>query len=179
MNIPNILTLSRIILTIPIVAFLYFEPEKWSAVSFAFFIIAALTDYFDGKLARKLNQVSTFGKFLDQISDKIMITSLLLIFMFIGKVDFWLVFVVLFRDTLVSGIRMLAASQSVVIAANYYGKAKTVIQMAFLLFLYFQQIFDWDIPMLAVTFQWLVALITVLSGVTYILDYRRNIERGK
>jgi len=179
MNIPNVLTLSRIVLTIPIVAFLYFEPERWALLSFAIFIIAALTDYFDGKLARKLNQITTFGKFLDQISDKIMVTSLFLVFMFIGRVNFWLVFLILFRDTFVSGIRMLAASEGIVIAANYYGKAKTVTQIILLVFLYLQLILSWNISTIIISLQCVVALITLLSGIVYVFGYLRSGERGK
>ncbi|OAA31236.1 CDP-diacylglycerol--glycerol-3-phosphate 3-phosphatidyltransferase [Kosmotoga arenicorallina S304] len=179
MSIPNLLTLSRIVLTIPLVALLYYEPKEWAIWSFAIFIIASVTDYLDGKLARKLNQVSTLGKFLDQISDKILITSLFLVFMFIGKVNFWLVFLIIFRDTFVSGIRMLAASEGVIIAANYFGKFKTVSQIILLCFLYLQVITNWDITAFVILLQWIVALITLFSGIVYVSGYLRNSERGK
>ncbi|HQN28650.1 MAG TPA: CDP-diacylglycerol--glycerol-3-phosphate 3-phosphatidyltransferase, partial [Mesotoga sp.] len=133
MNLPNLLTLSRIVLTVPALFFLtagngtvlYFL----SAVDF---VVAALTDFFDGRIARKRGLVTDLGKFLDQLSDKILVTSIFLGFLTLSKISVWFLFVMIFRDTMVSGIRMMASNQGRVIAADLFGKAKTVSQMVFI-----------------------------------------------
>ncbi|MFO7881411.1 MAG: CDP-diacylglycerol--glycerol-3-phosphate 3-phosphatidyltransferase [Kosmotogaceae bacterium] len=181
MNLPNILTLSRIIITFPVIFALYFGAGEvhWIIFSAVLYLVAALTDFFDGYFARKMNQITKLGKFMDQISDKFLVTSVFLIFAYQGYVSFWLVFVVVARDILVSGLRMNAASEGKVIAANYFGKAKTVLQMTFVLFVYLEKIAGFDIPIIFQIFQWSVILITAISGLTYLKDSYVFSEGGK
>ncbi len=181
MNLPNTLTLSRIVITFPVIFTIYFGAENvnWILLSAVLYLIAALTDFFDGYIARKRDQITNLGKFMDQISDKFLVTSVFLIFAHQGYVGFWLVFVVVARDILVSGLRMHAASEGKVIAANYFGKAKTVLQMTFILFVYLEKIVAFDIPVIFQIFQWSVILITALSGLTYLLDSNVFSEGGK
>ncbi|TYB95692.1 MAG: CDP-diacylglycerol--glycerol-3-phosphate 3-phosphatidyltransferase [Kosmotoga sp.] len=181
MNLPNTLTLSRIIITFPVIFSIYFAAEdaRWIIFSAVLYLVAALTDFFDGYIARKRNQITKFGKFMDQISDKFLVTSVFLIFAYQGYVSFWLVFTVVGRDILVSGLRMHAASEGKVIAANYFGKAKTVLQMTFVLYVYLEKIIVLDIPVFFQIFQWTVILITALSGLTYLKDSNVFSEGGK
>ncbi|MFW6172708.1 MAG: CDP-diacylglycerol--glycerol-3-phosphate 3-phosphatidyltransferase [Elusimicrobiota bacterium] len=181
MNLPNALTLSRIVITFPVVFTLYFggDDVRWVLFSAVLYLIAALTDFFDGYIARKSNQITNLGKFMDQISDKFLVTSVFLIFAYQGYISFWLVFIVIARDILVSGLRMHAASEGEIIAANYFGKAKTVLQMTFILFVYLERIVAFDIPAIFQIFQWIVILITALSGMAYLLDSNVFSEGGK
>jgi CDP-diacylglycerol--glycerol-3-phosphate 3-phosphatidyltransferase len=116
---------------------------------------------------------------MDQISDKFLVTSVFLVFAYQGYTSFWLVFVVVARDILVSGLRMHAASEGKVIAANYFGKAKTVLQMTFILFVYIERIVELDVPIVFQIFQWVVIFVTVISGLTYLKDSDVFSEGGK
>lgn len=177
MNLPNSLTLMRIILTFPIVALLQPIDNKTAVIiSFILFVIAALTDFFDGYFARKLNMVTNLGKFLDQISDKILVTSLFVVLLSTGKISMWLLLIIVMRDTLVSGVRMIASSKGKVIAADWFGKAKTVSQMVFIIFVYANLIFGiFNQPTLNV-FQWIVGILTAGSGLNYLFKNRMVFE---
>lgn len=177
MNLPNSLTLARIVLTFPIVALLQPIDNKVAVIlSFVLFIIASLTDFFDGYFARKLNMVTNLGKFLDQISDKILVTSLFVVLLATGKISMWLLLVIVMRDTIVSGVRMIASSKGKVIAADWFGKAKTVSQMIFIIFIYANLIFGiFNQPVLNL-FQWLVGILTAGSGLNYLLKNRKVFE---
>ena len=132
MNLPNKLTVLRIVL-IPFMMFFYlasFIPHGiGKIVALAIFIIAALTDLLDGKIARKYNLVSDFGKFMDQIADKFITTTAMILVLFAGITYNWLavlmLLIVVLRDILISGIRMFAASKNYVIPADIYGKVKS------------------------------------------------------
>ena len=133
MNLPNKLTVSRIIAT-PIIVLLFLLPIPYGIGIFfalAVYICACLTDLFDGKIARKTNQVTDFGKFADQIADKFLTTTALILVCFFGVTYWWLdilcVLVVVLRDILVSGVRMLAAKYGEVIAADIFGKIKSFV----------------------------------------------------
>lgn len=138
MNTPNKLTIMRIIL-VPIMVILSFfdipGTVLWGVPMTLFlmdliFVIASITDKLDGYLARKNNEVTTFGKFLDPIADKILVISAMIIFVEMGKMPAWIPIIVIFREFAVSGYRLIAAGQKgKVIAANKWGKLKTVTQM--------------------------------------------------
>lgn len=173
MNLPNKLTLSRVILTFPTLILLTSGNVVGYYFSAVIFVVAALTDLFDGAIARKYDLVTDLGKFLDQISDKILVTSIFLGFLVLSRVSVWFLFSMIFRDTMVSGIRMMASSQGKVIAADALGKVKTVSQMFFIVLLYANLL--WNLPG-TVAIGWieiLVILITVASGLNYLL---KNIE---
>lgn len=128
-NLPNFLTVMRILLTPVIIACLYFETGFWNNMAVVFFVIASLTDYFDGYLARKYQLKSTFGQLIDPVADKILINSVLIMLVASKQLDAFVVIVFMVRDTFVQGIRAYAALENLVIEAVIIGKWKTVFQM--------------------------------------------------
>ena len=126
MNTPNKLTVLRVILVpVFIVCILYWNRY----VALAVFIIASMTDWFDGRIARKYNLVTNFGKFLDPIADKLLVTSALVCFVQLGQLPAWVAIIVIGRDLAVDGLRMMAASKNIVMAAGWSGKIKTAVTM--------------------------------------------------
>ncbi len=196
LNTPNRLTIARIIIT-PI----FLAVIMWATLPHRFLIatliysIAAITDAVDGKLARKNNQVTNFGKLLDPIADKVLTTSALLAFMAMGLCNIWIVMIVLTREFTIASIRMIAASNGVVIPANFWGKLKTVSQMTFTIVImllgecyqYLPQIFNpavtfpsWlTLPNISNFLLWITAVLTVISGAIYIKDSRNVIDYQK
>lgn len=136
MNLPNKLTVLRIVLTPVFMCSLLLQFPHHFLVALLLFIFASVTDFIDGKLARKYNQVTNFGKFLDPLADKMLITAALLGFMVlnIGYGTVWITFIVMFREFLISSLRLAAVSNGKVIAANAFGKIKTVSQMVAIIF---------------------------------------------
>ncbi len=129
LNLPNVLTLSRIAAVPLVVVLLLFESKQncfWAAVVFT---AASITDWLDGYLARKWGIVTVLGKFLDPLADKLIVMAALIMLIPLGRVPAWAVFVVLAREIIVSGIRSIASSEGVVIAASNLGKYKTIFQM--------------------------------------------------
>ena len=126
MNLPNQLTIFRCILIVPFVILLM---NGFDLLSLAIFIIASLTDLLDGKIARKYNLVTNFGKFMDPIADKLLVCSALIILIQLGRIPSWVVLIIIAREFIIGGFRTVAADNGVVIAASYWGKYKTVFQM--------------------------------------------------
>ena len=180
MNLPNKLTLSRIALTPVVLLFmvpLSFMPAAFNAfiltwpgrlVALFLFSAASLTDLYDGRIARAKNIVSTFGKFLDPIADKLLIISVLIAFAELNRLSSFVPVIVLFRELAITGIRLLAAEKGVVIAASRAGKWKTVTQMIAIIALLLN-----NFPFVYVGFSfdywasWLACLITLYSGIDY------------
>lgn len=134
MNLPNKLTLSRVVMVPFFVAFLLFAPEysffKWIAL--AIFIVASLTDLLDGKIARKYNLITNFGKFMDPLADKLLVCSALIGLSSLGVVPAWITIIIIAREFIISGFRLIAAEKGIVIAASMWGKWKTTFQMIML-----------------------------------------------
>lgn len=134
MNLPNKLTLSRVIMVPFFVAFLLLTPKfsyfKWIAL--AIFIVASLTDLLDGKIARKYNLITNFGKFMDPLADKLLVCSALIGLSSLGVIPGWITIVIIAREFIISGFRLIAAEKGVVIAASMWGKWKTTFQMIML-----------------------------------------------
>jgi len=134
MNIANKLTLARIILIPVYVAFLLLDITKYHFwIATAVFIIASVTDYLDGKLARKHQLVSDFGKFADPVADKLLVLSAMICFVQLGMMPAWICIIITAREIAISGFRLICAGKGSVIAASYLGKFKTVTQMAFII----------------------------------------------
>lgn len=182
MNLPNKLTLLRVALVPVFMAFAAvshygredFSP-LWSFTAGAVFAIASLTDFLDGYLARKNNLVTDFGKFADPLADKMLTTAALVYMVVDGVCSPVVLAVVLFREFAVAGVRMLAAAGQKVIAANMWGKVKTVLQMLTILFFYFAAALAGPtnigaVQLIAQALCWAVAAVTVISGVIYIKD---------
>ncbi|MFO7765526.1 MAG: CDP-diacylglycerol--glycerol-3-phosphate 3-phosphatidyltransferase [Pelovirga sp.] len=143
LNLPNILTLSRIVAVPVVVVLLLFESKQacfWAAIVF---LAASLTDWLDGYLARKWEIVTVLGKFLDPLADKLIVMAALIMLIPLDRVPAWAVFVILARDIIVSGIRSIAASEGIVIDASPLGKYKTVFQMIALVVLLLHYEYYW------------------------------------
>ncbi|MBP3457627.1 MAG: CDP-diacylglycerol--glycerol-3-phosphate 3-phosphatidyltransferase [Lachnospiraceae bacterium] len=134
MNLPNKLTLTRVIMVPFFVAFLLLTPKflyfKWIALGI--FIVASLTDLLDGKIARKYNLVTNFGKFMDPLADKLLVCSALIGMSSLGVIPAWITIIIIAREFIISGFRLIAAEKGVVIAASMWGKWKTTFQMVML-----------------------------------------------
>lgn len=173
-NLANNLTLLRI-LSVPIIVLLMYFPAKITmALAMVIFILASLTDLFDGIIARKYNLVTNVGKFLDPLADKILITSVLIMFVHLGWLPAWMVIVIICREITVTGLRAIAADQGLVIAADKYGKLKTVFQVLALcpLLLHYSW-FGFDPVPLGMLFIWCALFMTVFSGINYLLKFSR------
>ena len=164
MNLPNKLTLLRIILVPVFMAVLYmgFPGANW--VALAIFILASFTDLLDGKIARKYNLVTDFGKFADPLADKILVTAAMLWFVELGQMPAWALLIVVTREFAVSGLRMLASNKGRVIAAGWSGKVKTASTMVCIVLMFL------PIPAVVNTVcVWVIALTTLYSGVEYFM----------
>ena len=131
MNLPNKLTLFRVVLIPFFVFFLlapYFE-EYGNYIAVAIFIVASITDFLDGKIARKYNLVTNFGKFMDPLADKLLVCSALICLILLELIPAWVVIIIIAREFIISGFRLVASDNGVVIAASYWGKFKTAFQM--------------------------------------------------
>lgn len=193
MNTPNKLTIARIIATPVFMAALMIEFPYHYTVALVLFIAASLTDMIDGKMARKYGLITDFGKFLDPLADKMLTTAAFLGFikMGIGWQVTWIAFIVLFREFLISSLRLVVVSSGgKVIAANIWGKCKTVSQMAGIIFalLAYALISDFGINgsgfvlacdiIISILF-WVSAVLCIISGVIYLLDSKDYIDPSK
>lgn len=174
MNTPNKLTLLRVVLVPLFMALALMEGTGYKAAALAVFIIASLTDMFDGMLARKYNMVTTFGKFADPLADKMLTSAAFLAFTCLELISPWVLMIVLFREFAVSGVRLVAAGTGDVIAASFLGKLKTVSQMAAIIITFLLLIFPIpgaDIYIINIAV-WISTILTILSGWDYIWKCR-------
>lgn len=145
MNLPNIITLSRIPLMFVVVWLMYQEWTGAATLAFWLFIAAAIGDWLDGYIARKQNLISTFGKFMDALTDKIFVVGIMIAFVELDVIPIYWVLIVLCREFLVSGMRMMAAAKGVVVAAERGGKTKTLTQLIAVGFLLFMPMIQTDL----------------------------------
>lgn len=132
MNLPNKLTIFRMILIVPFVVLLLGGQSicEWADyIALAIFIIASLTDLLDGKIARKYNLVTNFGKFMDPMADKLLVCSAMICLVEMGRIPSWIVIIIISREFMISGFRLIASDNGRVLAASYWGKFKTTFQM--------------------------------------------------
>ena len=179
MTLPNILTCVRVLLIPVFMVLAYQNNMPCDIAALIVYVVACLTDYVDGYLARKNNQVTNFGKFMDPVADKLLVMAALLIFIEDGTIPAWAVAIILGREFIVSALRMVAASEGLVIAANMWGKAKTMITMITLIFLLcpIGPIMLGPISLQDIMI-WITVIITAVSGVTYITDNFAVIKDG-
>lgn len=174
MNLPNALTVLRVLAVPFIVALLYFPTPSTCAFATLLFLIAILTDLADGFLARKYNQVTNFGKFLDPLADKILIASVLVMLVELGWVQAWVAIIVIVREILVTGLRAIAADKGHVIAADKYGKLKTIMQsVALVPLIYHYPLFGIDTAWLGSMLLFVAVVLTVYSGWNYLYGFYR------
>ncbi|HIV91366.1 MAG TPA: CDP-diacylglycerol--glycerol-3-phosphate 3-phosphatidyltransferase [Candidatus Eisenbergiella stercoravium] len=168
MNLPNKLTILRMIMIVPFVVFMLVPiggaAGKWIAL--ALFVIASLTDLLDGKIARKYNLVTTFGKFMDPLADKLLVCSAMICLVELGRIPAWIVIVIISREFIISGFRLVASDKGVVIAASWWGKFKTTFQMIMIILMIA------DISALSIVTQivmWIALILTVVSLIDYLV----------
>ena len=173
MNLPNKLTIIRVCLIPFFVAALLFDHGNnytMRIVANVLFIVASLTDLFDGKIARKYNLVTNFGKFMDPLADKLLVCSALICLIELGQLPAWVVIIIISREFIISGFRLVAADNGVVIAASYWGKFKTTFQMAAVILMIF------NIPALTLVTN-IVVVIAVALPIISLVDYvAKNIK---
>ncbi len=171
-NIANILTFSRIGVVPLIVLILYFPGKISCFFALLLFIVACITDYMDGVVARKYNLVTNMGKFMDPIADKILIAAVLIMLTHLHWVPAWIPIVVISREIIVTGLRAIAADQGKVIAADVLGKAKTLTQMFALgpLLLHYPW-FGFDPTPLGTWILYLALVLTIVSGMNYLRNF--------
>ena len=177
MNIPNKLTIFRVILILPFVLLLLSGSWEWSAalsgglgkyvdyIALGIFIVASLTDLIDGHIARKYNLVTNFGKFMDPLADKLLVCAALIALVELNRIPAWIVILIISRDFIISGFRLVASDNHVVIAASYWGKFKTVFQMVMVCLMIA------DIPQLRVVtniIMWIALALTMISLIDYL-----------
>ncbi len=173
MNLPNKLTVFRVILVIPFVALLLNGYDLWAV---AVFIIASLTDLLDGKIARKYNLITDFGKFMDPLADKLLVCAAMICLVEMGRLPAWMVIVIISREFIISGFRLVASDNGVVIAASYWGKFKTTFQMLMIIVLILNLGGVFDTIGLVLT--WIALILTVVSLVDYLVKNKQVILEG-
>ena len=190
MNLPNKLTVFRVILIVPFVLVMLGSYARWGwlmavfggiadyadYIALGIFIIASLTDLLDGRIARKYNLVTNFGKFMDPLADKLLVCAAMICLVEMDRIPAWIVIIIISREFIISGFRLVAADNRVVIAANYWGKFKTTFQMVMVCLMIA------NIEALALLTQivmWIAVALTIISLVDYLAKNKGVLLDGK
>lgn len=193
MNLPNKLTLSRFALTVAFLAVMFSGMPYRETVALVFFVAAGISDFLDGQIARRRNLITNFGILMDPLADKIMVCSAFIAFVELGWFKAWMTVIIVSRELAITGLRLLAASKNVVLAAERYGKHKTISQIVAVIAIFIDQIirqnqwgsvgnaiFGWHLFgehswtwWVAETFKWLSVALTFISGWVYLWKNRR------
>ena len=184
MNLPNKLTIFRVILIIPFVVLLlgghsgwFGEGAAWADYSaLAIFIVASLTDLIDGKIARKYHMVTDFGKFMDPLADKLLVCAAMIALIEMGRIPSWIVIVIISREFIISGFRLVASDNGVVIAASYWGKFKTTAQMLMICLMIANLP---QLKLLTDIVMWAALALTVVSLADYLVKNRSVMKNTK
>ncbi len=189
MNLPNKLTVFRVILIVPFVLLLLGGHSEWGwfhiifdgimaytdYIALVIFIVASLTDMLDGKIARKYNLVTNFGKFMDPLADKLLVCSAMICLIDMDRIPAWIVIVIISREFIISGFRLVASDNHVVIAASYWGKFKTTFQMI-MVCLMIANIGALNI--LTQVIMWIALALTIISLIDYIVKNKNVLFDG-
>lgn len=188
MNLPNKLTIFRMLLIIPFVVILLGGQAGWfgedtflaDVIAFVIFVVASLTDLIDGKIARKYNLVTNFGKFMDPLADKLLVCSAMIALVEMERIPAWIVIVIIGREFIISGFRLVAADNRVVIAANYWGKWKTTFQMIMvcMMIINLGSVWPW-IQVVTDVVMWIALALTVISLIDYIVKNKDVLKEQK
>lgn len=179
MNLPNKLTVLRMIMILPFVVFMLLPDlvpgGKWIAL--ILFITASMTDWLDGYLARKYHLVTNFGKFMDPLADKLLVCAAMICLVETGKIPSWVVIVIISREFIISGFRLVASDNGVVIAASYWGKFKTVFQMFMIIFM----IVDLGgiFTLISQALMWIALALTIISLLDYLYKNKEVMKETK
>ena len=176
MNLPNKLTMLRILLIPVFMVVLYWDFPGATWVAVAIFIIASFTDLLDGKIARKYNLVTNFGKFMDPLADKLLVCTALICLTSMNRLNVIVVLVIIAREFIISGFRLVASDNGIVIAASYWGKFKTVSQMALIIVLIMDLGGVWNVVGTVLT--WVALFLTVVSLIDYIAKNKQVLTQG-
>ena len=183
MNLPNKLTIFRVILIVPFIILLLGGQAGWfgentfvTDIALAIFIIASLTDLIDGKIARKYNLITDFGKFMDPLADKLLVCSAMIALIEMNRIPSWVVIIIIAREFIISGFRLIASDNGVVIAASYWGKFKTTFQMVMicLMIANFPQL-----QILTNIIMWIALILTVVSLIDYLVKNKDVMKNTK
>ncbi|MGN0354773.1 MAG: CDP-diacylglycerol--glycerol-3-phosphate 3-phosphatidyltransferase [Muricoprocola sp.] len=167
MNLPNILTTVRMILIIPFVILMMIDPMgNGRFAALAIFVIASFTDFLDGYIARKNHLITNFGKFMDPLADKLLVSAAMICLTSIGRLPAWVVIIIISREFAISGFRLIAADNGIVIAAGWWGKFKTVSQMIMIILLIAN--LGGMFAVLEKVFMWIALILTIVSLIDYI-----------
>ncbi len=171
MNLANKITMFRVVMIPVFLVFCYLSLPAGNYIALGIFILASLSDFADGQIARRCNLVTDFGKFMDPLADKVLVTAAMLVFVERGLMPAWVLAVVIAREFAVSGLRMMAATDGKVIAAAWSGKVKTASTMVCIILMFL------PIPEVLNTICWVVILVTtVYSGVEYFIKNKNVID---
>lgn len=183
MNLPNKLTVGRFVLTGVFLVVFFARARFADSIALFIFVLASVTDYWDGEIARRRNLITDFGKLMDPLADKILVCSAFIAFVEGGIIPAWMTVVIVARELAITGLRMLAASKNKVLAAERYGKHKTISQMVAIIAILVMKsypewgkwsspIFDGWLPKFAVACMWLSVFLTGFSGCLYLWKNR-------
>ena len=182
LNLPNKLTLARIFLVPFIIVFLIAGEKVPNYTAAAIFFAAVLTDWLDGRIARSRRQVTTLGELLDPIADKLLISTALISLVQVGRAPAWMVVLIVGRELAITGLRTIAASQSILIRSSDFGRYKMFAEVAAVILL----ILDWPprlgvvaIPSLGLLFLWGAMLLSIISGIDYFLKFWKVIDLNR
>ena len=191
MNLPNKLTIIRVLLIVPFVVLLLGGNAGWfgenelipNVIALAVFIVASLTDLADGKIARKYNLVTNFGKFMDPLADKLLVCSAMIALVEMGRIPSWVVIIIIAREFIISGFRLIASDNGVVIAASYWGKFKTTFQMVMVCLMLVNVpggISWWPwLNVLTQVVMWIALVLTVVSLIDYLVKNKGVLKEQK
>ena len=175
LNLPNTLTLLRILLVPVVVVALLDETPNGDAIAAGVFALAALTDGLDGWIARNRGEITTFGKLMDPLADKLLVTAALVSLVSLGRLEAWVAMVIIAREFAVTGLRAVAAEQGVVIQASWLGKVKTILQIAAIIALIATDPAPLGVDILV----YAAVAATVISGVDYFFGFRRMVSEAQ
>ena len=180
LNLPNRLTILRVIMIPLFVFFLLIAPDNMVCriIAVIIFIAASLTDMADGMIARKYNMITNFGKFMDPLADKLLVCSAMICLVSLGQLPAWICIIIIAREFIISGFRLVASDNGVVIAASDWGKFKTVFQMLFVIVMVANfNISFWQV--LGQIFMWIALALTLISLVDYIVKNKDVLKETK
>ena len=177
MNLPNKLTVLRVIMIPFFVLFMLTDLAGAASkyIALAVFCIASFTDFLDGYLARRDNLVTNFGKFMDPLADKLLVCSALICLIPQGKLETWIVLVIIAREFIISGFRLVASDNGIVIAASYWGKFKTVSHMSMIILLILDLPFLWIVSEIV---KWIAVVLTIVSLLDYVVKNKQVLTQG-
>lgn len=177
MNLPNKLTIARMCMVPLFMIALMMNTDVSRIVATVIFALASLTDMLDGQIARKYNMVTNFGKLMDPLADKVLTAAAMICLVELGDLAAWIAVLIIFREYLITGLRSVAASENIVVAANIWGKVKTVCQMiALMLLMVKPQIIDLCGINIGLWLMYVAVALTIYSGLDYVLKLNKQIN---